>query len=238
MKKIQISSISLTNKFIFALTVPFVLTLASCSDDDDDTPAPAPTYANMMVTHASPDAPGVDLLIDNVKLNSAAVVYTNSTPYIPLATGNRNVKINVSGTSTTVIDATLPLAANKSYSVFAIDAVANLSPLVIEDNLASPATGKAHVRFIHLSPDAPAVDVALDGGAVVFANESFKGYTNFTPLDAGTYDLEVRVAGTSTVALDLDPITLQAGKIYTVYAKGFLAGSGAQALGAQIIVNK
>jgi hypothetical protein len=89
-----------------------------------------------------------------------------------------------------------------------------------------------------LSPDAPAVDVALDGGAVVFGNKAFKGSTAFTPLDAGAYDLEVRVAGTTTVALDLPSITLQAGKIYTVFAKGFLSGTGAQALGAEIIVNK
>jgi hypothetical protein len=30
---------------------------------------------------------------------------------------------------------------------------------------------------------------------------------------------------------------LTSGKIYTVFAKGFLGGTGAQALGAQIIVN-
>ncbi|HXS82659.1 MAG TPA: DUF4397 domain-containing protein, partial [Methylomirabilota bacterium] len=50
-------------------------------------------------------------------------------------------------------------------------------------------------------------------------------------------DLEVRPAGTTTVALAIPGVTLQAGKIYTVFAKGFLGGSGAQALGAQIIVN-
>jgi hypothetical protein len=108
---------------------------------------------------------------------------------------------------------------------------------VITDDLTAPASGKAHVRFVHLSPNAPAVDIAVDGGSVVFADYSFKEYSAFTPLDAGSYDLEVRAAGTSTVALDLDPITLQAGKIYTVFAKGFLGGTGTQALGAEIIVN-
>lgn len=220
------------------MMISAVLTFTSCKDDDDNNPSPAPTFGNLMATHASPDAPGVDLLIDNVKLNTAAINYPATTPYITLATGNRNIKINVAGTATTVIDATLPLAANKNYSVFAVGAVANIAPLVLEDNLSSPAAGKAHIRFIHLSPDAPAVDVALDGGAVVFGDYSFKEYSEFTPLDAGTYDLEVRVAGTSTVALDLPPITLTAGKIYTVYAKGFLSGSGAQALGAEVIVNK
>jgi hypothetical protein len=236
MKNFQKFPKSLMSRLMLIMVVPFTISVSSCKDDDEN-PLPATTIAKLMVTHASPDAPGVDLLIDNVKLNPAALSFPNSTSYMPLVTGNRNVKVNVAGTSTTVIDATLPFEANKNYSVFAIDAVASISALVIEDNLATPAAGKAHIRFIHLSPDAPAVDVALDGGAVVFANKSFKGYTSFTPLDAGSYDLEVRVAGTSNVALDLDPVNLQAGKIYTVFAKGFLAGSGSQALGAQIIVN-
>jgi hypothetical protein len=228
----------LTFRTLALLMIPTAIAFTSCKDDDDDTPAPAPTFGNVLVTHASPDAPGVDLLIDNVKLNTAAINFPASTPYISLATGNRNIKINVAGTSTTVINATLPVGANKNYSVFAIDSVASIDALVVEDDLTSPATGKAHVRFIHLSPDAPAVDVAVDGGAVVFSDYSYEEVSAFTPLDAGTYDLEVRVAGTTTVALDLDPITLQAGKIYTVFAKGFLGGTGAQALGAQIIVNK
>jgi hypothetical protein len=88
-----------------------------------------------------------------------------------------------------------------------------------------------------LSPDAPAVDITLTDGTVVFGNKSFKEFTAFTPLDAGTYALQVRVAGTSTVALDLGNITVESGKIYTVFAKGFLTGVGQQALGAQIIVN-
>ena len=153
--------------------------------------------------------------------------------------GTRNIKINVAGTTTTVINADLPLTADEAYSVFAVDSVSKISAVVFEDDLTPPAAGKAHVRFIHLSPDAPAVDIAVaSSGAVVFGDVAFKEGTAFSPLDAGTYNLDVRVAGTSTVALVLPAITLEAGKIYTVFARGFLGGAGAQALGAEIIVNK
>jgi hypothetical protein len=221
-----------------AIALPLAVSVTSCKDDEED-PAPTPVdKASLMVTHASPDAPGVDLLVDNNKVNSSALTFPNSTGYLSVNAGTRNVKVNVAGTSTTVINADLPLTKNNSYSVFAVNTVANIEALVVEDDLSTPASGKAHVRFIHLSPDAPAVDIALDGAAVVFPDVTFKEYTDFTPLDAGSYDLEVRVAGTSTVALDLDPINLQAGKIYTVFAKGTLTGTGSQALSAQIIVNK
>jgi len=79
--------------------------------------------------------------------------------------------------------------------------------------------------------------VALAGGAVLFPNTAFKGYSAFTPVDAGTYDLEVRLAGTSTVVLPLPGVTLEAGRIYTVFARGFVGGAGDEALGAQVIVN-
>ena len=225
------------NKFsllTLILLASSLLVFTSCDDDDDDV-----ATGQVLVTHASPDAPAVDLLIDDQKQNSAPLPFPGNTGYIDVEAGSRNIKVNVAGTTTTVINADIDVDQNTYYSIFAVDSVANLTAIAFEDDLTAPASGKAHVRFIHLSPDAPAVDVAVaSSGAVVFGDVAFKEGTAFTPLDAGTYNLDVRVAGTSTVALVLPPITLTAGKIYTVFAKGFLGGTGAQALGAEIIVNK
>ena len=225
--------ISIFGPLLFLATT---LLISSCKKDEQ---TDIHSHANVLVTHASPDAPGVDLLVDDSKQNSSALTFPNNTGYLQVEAGNRNIKVNVSGTSTTVIEADLALAKDMNYSVFAVDSVSKISAVVLTDDLTSPAAGKAHVRFIHLSPNAPAVDIAVaSSGAVVFGNKSFKEFTDFTPLDAGTYNLDVRVAGTSTVALVLPAITLEAGKIYTVFAKGFLGGSGAQELSAEIIVNK
>ena len=192
--------------------------------------------ANVMVIHASPDAPGVDLLVDD-KIAGSNLQFPGNTGYLPVTATTHNIKVNVAGTATTVIEADLDFMRDKSYSAFAVDTVATISPLVLEDNLSAPAAGYAHVRFIHLSPNAPAVDITTTDGTVVFGNKAFKEYTDFTPLPAGTYDLEVRLQGTNTVVLPLNGITLEDGKIYTVFAKGLVNGDGAQALGAQIIVN-
>jgi len=225
-------------KLILALTLS-LLTLSFIGCDDEETPvSPTPLSSNSLVkvVHASPDAPGVDLLVDNT-VAGTNLTFPNNTGYLTVPSGTRNVKVNVTGTSTTVIEANIDFMEDKNYSVFAVNSVANIEAVLIEDDLTTPAQGKAHVRFIHLSPDAPAVDVTLMDGTVVFSNNSFKDFTAFTPLNAGSYDLEVRVAGTTTVALDLPVINLEAGKIYTVFAKGFLNGNGQQQLGAEIIVN-
>lgn len=229
LKTMKKSFLALTSATLFISLVM----LSSCKKDEEVTKS----YAKVLVTHASPNAPGVDLLVDNSKQNTAALNFPSNTGYLQVEAGTRNIKVNVSGTSTTVINADLALSKDQNYSVFAIDSVSKISALVLTDDLTAPASGKAHIRFVHLSPNAPAVDVAVTGGAVVFGNKAFKDYTAFTPLDAGTYNLEVRVAGTSTVALPLPGITLQAGKIYTVFAKGFLGGTGSEALGAEIIAN-
>jgi hypothetical protein len=190
-----------------------------------------------MFVHASPDAPAVDIWA-GMRPVARTLAFPDNTPYRVLRAGTREVRVNVAGTATTVIKAPVPFDARKSYSVFAVNSVANIEPLVLTDDLTPPAAGNAHVRFIHLSPDAPAVDIGVTGvPAPVFPNKSFKDFTPFTPLPAGTYNLEVRVAGTQNVVLPLPGIKLEAGKIYTVFARGLLNGTGAQALGAQIIVN-
>lgn len=218
------------------LALPLLAGLAGCSDDDDNPTAPAARNARVMAVHASPDAPAVDLLVDGTVVGSG-LAFPNNTGYLTVPAGTRNVRVNAAGTTTSVINANVPVTANANLSVFAVDSVSKISAIVLTDDLTAPAGGKAHVRFVHLSPDAPAVDVAVTGGPILFANQSFKGFTAFTPVDAGTYDLEVRAAGTGNVVLSVPGVALTAGRIYTVWARGFAGGSGAQALGAQIIVN-
>jgi len=224
------------NSLVLVIAITVVMILTGCKDDASPVTPTATATGKVLVVHASPDAPAVDLVVDNA-VAGTNLAFPNNTGYLTVPSGTRNVKVRVAGTTTTVIEANLPIATGTNYSVFAIDSVSKISAIVLTDDLTPPASGKAHVRFIHLSPNAPAVDVAVTGGGVLIGNKSFKDYTPFVPLDAATYNLEVRLAGTSTVVLSLPGITLQAGKIYTVFAKGFVGGTASQSLGAEIVVN-
>lgn len=196
-----------------------------------------PGISAVMFVHASPDAPAVDIRLGALPV-ARGLAFGENTPYRFTLSGPRAIKVNVAGSSTTVISARPTLARGTFYTVWAADQVASIGPVVTVDDLTPPANGLAHARFVHLSPNAPAVDVALaNGGAVVWGNASFKDATAFTPLPAGTYDLEVRLAGSATVVLPLPGIRLERGRIYTFYAKGLVGGTGAQALGAGAILN-
>lgn len=223
----------------FLLMFALSASLFSCDKD-----VIAPENASVNVIHASPDAPGVDLLVDNNKVNTAALTFPNATGYLTVTAGTRNIKVNAAGTTTTVINANLPFTANKSYSVYAFNRLASIGAFMVEDNLATPASGQAHIRFFHLSPDAPAVTVGtLSSGTFspVFSNRSFETQATatanqgFAPVPAATYTFDVRVGNTSV--LNVPGVVLQAGKIYTVFAKGLVNGTGAQALGAQIVLH-
>jgi hypothetical protein len=194
--------------------------------------------ARVRIVHASPDAPAVDVYADgtNVLMN---VPYKGSSDYLSVPAGPHNFKVYATGSNpasdSAVIDADATLAAGKDYTIVAVGNVANIKPAVFEDNNAAPAAGKAHVRVIHASPDAPAVDVAVKDGPVIFSNLAFPEAAGPSPVDAGTYDIEVRAAGTTTVALPIDNVELLDGKIYTVLAVGLL--NGEPAIEALPIVN-
>jgi hypothetical protein len=200
--------------------------------------ATAQEMARVRVVHASPDAPAVDVYADGTKALTA-VPYKGSSDYLQVPAGARNFQVFATGadpaTDEPVIDADATLISGRDYAVIAVGTLAEIRPLVLEDNNAAPAAGKAHVRVVHASPDAPAVDVAVKGGPVLFSDLAFPGADGPSPVDAGTYDLEVRAAGTSTVALPIDDVALQPGKIYTVFAVGLVNGS--PALEALPIVN-
>ena len=108
------------------LALAATLALTGCSDDNDNPVAPV-SQASVMVVHASPDAPAVDLLVDNT-IQGTNLAYPSNTAYLGVNAGTRNVKVNVTGTTTTVINADLALTAGAHYTVFAADSVLSAWP--------------------------------------------------------------------------------------------------------------
>ena len=89
---------------------------AACSDDDNT--APVGGESRVRVVHASPDAPGVDVLVDDAVVLSN-VPYLGVSAYLDVPSGGRNLKVNAAGTASTVIDADADLADGSDYTVIA-----------------------------------------------------------------------------------------------------------------------
>lgn len=96
----------------------------------------------------------------------------------------------------------------------------SLVPAVSAQNV-----GLARVRVAHFSPDAPAVEVYLNGENSGIQTLAFGDVSGWVELPAGTYSVAVAPAGTSAEQAAIGPVSLplRAGTWTTVVAIGSLA---------------
>lgn len=185
------------------------------------------------VLHASPNAPAVDIYVNNDP-TFRNISYRKFSQYIPLEGGGLyNIKVFPAGTTVNpIIDQNLFIREGTIYTVAAIGEPSNISLLPVEDSPLRPISpGKASVRFVHLSPDAPNVDITLPNGNKLFSNIGYKGITQYIPVAGGTYTIQARPTGTTNVVLTVPNIRVQPNKFYTIYAVGYASKTpGLQAL--------
>lgn len=80
----------------------------------------------------------------------------------------------------------------------------------------------AMVRVLHASPDAPAVDVYVNGDLAV-EGAAFKDITGYLELPAGDHDVAIHAAGDYDAVYE-QSLTVEGGMSYTVAAVDFLDG--------------
>jgi len=83
------------------------------------------------------------------------------------------------------------------------------------------AAEKAQVRVLHLSPDAPGVDVFVNGGKdPAVENLAFTKGTAYLAVPAGAYTFDVAATGSSAAdaVLTIEALSLAAGASYTAVA--------------------
>jgi hypothetical protein len=85
----------------------------------------------------------------------------------------------------------------------------------------SDSDDSALIRIVHLSPDAPAVDVLVDGGRVL-AGVSYPSASDYLEVSAGARELKVNAADTSTSVITAN-VTLNEEESYTVVAANRLS---------------
>jgi hypothetical protein len=205
------------------LTLLLAATALTTACDDDDNTGPE-SEARVRVVHASPDAPAVDVLLDGGEVLSD-VPYLAASDYLDLAAGDHNVKVNAAGTTTTVIDADVSLADGVDYTVIASGLLAQIAPIVLEDDNSTPPAGSVRVRAVHGAPSVPAVDVYvtapgadLETTTPVLTGVEFGDVADYLDVPAGEYQVRVTPAGTKTVAIDSGTLTLASGQVRTAIA--------------------
>jgi len=184
------------------------------------------------VLHSSPGAPRVDVYA-NGNLIARNLRYGSFTPYLKLIPGRYKITVYPAGTSSTpIINTTVNLEPNNIYTAAAIGRPENIELFTIPDKRVAINPAMTNLRFIHLSPDAPAVDITLPDGKVLFSNVSYKGITDYIPVAPGRYTIQARPAGTDKIVLNVPNIVLRGGLNISVYAVGLAKGKP----GLQVLV--
>ncbi|CAB5039979.1 MAG: DUF4397 domain-containing protein [Actinobacteria bacterium] len=216
---------------LVALAVPSALVLAAG-------PAQAADAATVSVLHAIPTGSGADvvdvyagdaLLIDNFTPG------TLKTLEVPAGTYDLGVYADgeTPAADTPVLEAkgvAVPAGANATVTANLTAAGAPALNVFINDT-SKTAAGQARVTVRHIAA-APAVDVRVNG------NVAFSDLTNpnevKTDLAAASYQADVVLAGTDTVAIGPATLDLAEGTNTIVYAWGS-AEAGNLALATQVI---
>ena len=210
--------------------------------------------AQLRVAHLSPDAPPVDFCVAEhgsknftgpvLATNGApaGLSYANVTKYIALPAAQYDVRLVAPGSSSCatplggLADFTnlpsLPAGANVTLAAEGLAAIGASPSFTLQAYVddSSVDAGKAKLRFIHASPNTPAVDVGTGGGALfqpLFKDVSYggtsgssNGYITTPPISG--VEISARAFGTLTDALSINPAVLPSGAIATAFAIGEL----------------
>jgi len=186
--------------------------------------------AMVRVSHMSPDAPNVDVYLDGSAVLEDVAFGTTSS-YLEVGAGEHDVEITAAGDqSTSVFDDSITVEADTAYSVVAAGEISEgadqaFAPLVLEDDTSAPGSDTARLRLVHVSPDAPAVDVtANSSGDALFDGV---GYTESGTVEVPANDYTVEVRGDTEsndgdVVADFD-VSLNGATAYTAFAAGYLS---------------
>ncbi|RYG06582.1 MAG: DUF4397 domain-containing protein [Chitinophagaceae bacterium] len=127
------------------------------------------------------------------------------------------------------------------YSVLLYDKDAGGAGVIrIKDEFPMADPSRSFVRFFHMAPGQPQVDVQINNTRVFTSrtqadNTYNSSYNQFSGVTPGSFPIVIKQAGTDSVIASTPYSDLSAGGIYTLVLKGTTAGTGSGALGIELI---
>ncbi len=174
------------------------------------------------VAYLAPDSAPADVYMDGARTLSAVAYRTVST-YMRVAPGPHTIDIRAAGSdpgSKPMTESTATVTSQGYFTLLVGGRSGSLRAGVFQDGFTQPGGGQAEARFVHMAPDVPAVDIALANGQVIFSNVSFLQASTYSPLPAGTYDLQLRAHGTDNVLFTATGVVAGSGTIHSLTAIG------------------
>ena len=149
--------------------------------------------------------------------------YMDVGDYEETGAGIRVLRITPKDASDPVIEGEIELAPDSDYTVAVAGTEEKVEAILIADDNTAPEPGEARIKLVNLAHGAPPVDV-LAGDVALWENVAYGEASAYIRLDAGTYGVEVREAGTETQLLAPDDLVVDADRVYTLFVLGRVDG--------------
>ena len=180
----------------------------------------------------------VSVKANSVGVNGASgISFLRNSGYVYVPAGSGINLTFFQGTGAPLANHAENIAAPNHYTAFAGGDISDPKYIFTTDDLTSPSSGNAKLRFINLSPDNISETATLNY-SVVANNISLNNVSAFSQLRAGKYTIGAFDPTNSGLIIDAtDSILFQGGKIYTIMLTGSAAGSGTDGLIFSVIKN-
>lgn len=202
-----------------------MLTMTSCLDDDNGGAViPTEPVAHVSLYQGLPANTHLDIYVDDNLINRTNPFrFGDFTGYNRFYTGDRDIKFTPYNASNTLIDSTITLKADSLYSIFVSGSETdNLDLVVVKDNIPEEADGKALIRIINLSPDAPEVNIAEEGEeSLIFEDIAYTDISEFKEIDAGNTTLELLTSTDGEVLETIESYNFVEGRVFTLIVRGY-----------------
>lgn len=171
----------------------------------------------------------------NIFINDQQIIrglnFQQTTQYIPLPCGMYNIKIYTMNNNL-LLNENVNIFGSKLISImqnqmgnFELRITDDMGMFQMPEVRDTQIAGRARVRFAHFSPNLPVVDITLPNGNVLFRNIGYNTITDYITIAPGSYNLQVRVAGTNQVIQMIPMFVLSANDTKTIYAIGLINGN-------------
>src|SRR3712207_6763205 len=135
---------------ILSLLLAIGTLVGACGDDDDDGTGPE-NAGRVRVVQLSPNAPLLDVLIDEVAVDED-VAYLDVSEYFEVEAGSRTVTARVSDSEVISAEADVGVTDGADYTVLIGGDFGDLFLTSLTDDNTEPTAGNARVRLIHGAP--------------------------------------------------------------------------------------
>jgi len=207
--------------FTLACLVFFVFSISSCGKGDEA--SPQGLNIEYEVLNLSPDIFPVNLYINNVAVNASPFVFGQSQGYFYVPSIVTPYQIRSPGGDTTFFNLTNVLAPGAKYTLYITGTAGTRSDttLFTVDTATNPPLGQGKLRFVDVSPTAVGGLDLYANGTKAFSAVRYLSASNWVALPVGNYDIQIHAAGTTGILNEMPAVTIQDGRLYTIYAYGY-----------------